>query len=285
MKVNKIYNEDCKVTMKRMEESGIKADVILTSPPYNTGRKATSERARQHHEGRYDQYTDSMSDEDYIKWSIDLFKHYDKVLEKDGVVLYNISYGTDSQKKDCNPNSLLWLVVAGIIQETNFTTGDVITWKKRTAIPNNASHNKLTRITEYVFVFCRKDELTTYKANKVVKSVSKHGQNFYESIYNYIEAKNNDGSTILNKATYSTDLCDQLLQIYGVEKENGEETLIYDSFMGTGTTGVSAIRRGFNYLGSEYSPEQVEYAEERILKELLGDEDLGSLEDLDLDVV
>ena len=36
--INTIYNEDCFETMKRMEDGCV--DVILTSPFYNTNKKA-----------------------------------------------------------------------------------------------------------------------------------------------------------------------------------------------------------------------------------------------------
>ena len=131
-------------------------------------------------------------------------------------------------------------------------------------MPNNVSHNKLTRICEFVFVFCRKDEYKTFITNKKVKSISeKTGQKFYENIYNFVEAKNNDGSNKLNKATYSSDLCEQLLNVYA--KENA---LVYDSFNGTGTTGVACIKLGLNYIGSELSEEQCKYSIERLNKTL-----------------
>ena len=44
---------------------------------------------------------------------------------------------------------------------------DVITWKKRSALPNNTSPNKCTRICEYVCVFCRKEEYDTFKTSNV----------------------------------------------------------------------------------------------------------------------
>lgn len=39
---NVIFNEDCLVTMRRMKEDGVKVDLVLTSPPYNTSRKGSS---------------------------------------------------------------------------------------------------------------------------------------------------------------------------------------------------------------------------------------------------
>ena len=122
---------------------------------------------------------------------------------------------------------------------------------------------KLTRIVEHVFVFCREDEFKTFKANKKVTSVRKTGQKMYENVYNFIEAKNNDGSCKLNKATYSTDLMTQLMDIY-VQPNS----LVYDPFMGTGTTANACILKGMNYLGSEISQAQVDYANDRLIMTL-----------------
>lgn len=126
-------------------------------------------------------------------------------------------------------------------------------------MPNNVSKNKLTRIVEDVFVFCRKDEYKTFQCNKEVSSVGKTGQTFYKIMYNFIEAPNNDGSCILNKATYSSELCEKLLTMYA-----NNANIVYDPFMGTGTTAVACKRLGINCFGSEISKDQVDYAYERL---------------------
>jgi DNA modification methylase len=84
----------------------------------------------------------------------------------------------------------------------------------------------------------------------------------YETIYNFIEAKNNDGPCPYNKATYSSELCEKLLKLY--PPSNG---VVYDPFMGSGTTAVACVRLGLSYLGSEISADQVAYARERITAE------------------
>lgn len=256
MELNKIYNEDCFITMDRMIKENIKVDNIITSPFYNTCRSSKchlSQKSRDNHEGRYDIHIDNMTNEEYIKFTEKLFNTYDLILKENGCILYNLSYSSEN-------THLIWLVIANIIQNTNFTIVDDIIWKKKSALPNNVSSNKLTRICEHIFVICRKDEIKTFKSNKKVKSISKTGQKFYENIFNYIEAPNNDGSNKLNKATFSSDLVKQLLNIYAVPN-----SLIYDSFMGTGTTAVACKEMGCTYLGSEISKAQCEFAENRIL--------------------
>jgi len=200
-----------------------------------------------------------MTQNDYCKWVVEIFNRFDSILSKNGVVLWNISYGSDATV-NTESIGLAWLSIADIIRYTPFTVADRIIWKKKSALPNNTSKNKLTRIVEDVFVFVRKDEYKTFNSNKEVSKIGKNGQTFYKNYFNFVEAKNNDGTCKLNKATFSSELCEKLLEIYALPNST-----IYDCFMGTGTTAVAAKRLGHNYIGSELSEAQCEYAEERIL--------------------
>lgn len=195
-----------------------------------------------------------MTNNEYCDFTVELFNQFDRIISANGVVLYNISYG--SENTDC-----MFRAINSILVDTPFTIGDVIVWKKKTALPNSCSPNKLTRIWEFVFVFCRKTEIKTFNCNKHITSYRKTGQAAYENIYNFIEAKNNDGSCPYNKATYSSDLCVQLLNIYAKDG-----SVIYDPFMGSGTTAVACKKLGLKYIGSEISKNQCEWAENRILQ-------------------
>lgn len=201
---------------------------------------------------RYDVYTEHRNADEYTEWTIKLFKMFDKVLSKNGCILYNMSYGNE------NP-SQMWLTMAAVIQNTSFMIADTIIWKKSNALPNNMSHNKLTRICEFVFVLCRKNEYKTFNANKSVKSLRPTGQKMYENIQNFIEAKNNDGSCPLNKATYSSELCEKLLKIYAQPN-----TIVYDPFLGTGTTMVTCKKLNLHCIGSELSDKQCGWAKDRV---------------------
>lgn len=259
MSIVKFVQDDCLDFMNMLSEKNRKVDIILTSPPYNTSRPS-SERSMQNHEGRYKVYNDLKTGEEYCDWCIDIFNHIDKILKPNGVVLWNVSYGTDATI-NTEGIGLMWNSISDIIRHTNFTVADKIVWKKKSALPNNVSPNKLTRICEEVFVFCRKNEYKTFHANKEVSKIGKNGQQFYKVIYNFIEAPNNDGSTSINKATYSSNLCVQLLNIYA--PKNG---LVYDPFMGTGTTGIACEILNLNCIGTEIDAEQVEYSKERLNK-------------------
>lgn len=247
MEIDKIYNEDCIETMKRLQD----IDVVLASPPYNTSRKGSSlDNADVNI--RYDEFDDCRPNDEYIAWTNDIFNAFDKTLKPNGCILYNLSYSSENI-------ALMWLTVASVMQNTPFTIADCIIWKKKSAAPNSESTNKLTRICEFVFVFCRKTELATFSCYKEKGMQRPNGQQHYKNYFNFIEAPNNDEVCPIHKAAYSTQLCRKLMQLYSKEGD-----VIYDPFMGTGTTAIAAIREKRHYVGSELSPRYCEWAKKRI---------------------
>lgn len=263
-----IFNMDCEKAMKKISDGEI--DFILTSPPYNTTphvrtlrpeRKAKSTLSNKPRNSgfypwlRYDVATDGMTNDEYAGWQIRIFNEFNRILKKDACVAYNISYGAENT--ECYIHTLY-----GILTQTPFTLADRIVWKKSTALPNNVSPNRLTRICEDVFIFCRRGEERTFKCNKRAVSQRENGQNMYENIQNYIEAPNNDGENDLNKATFSSSFAMQMMNLYLPNTKDGK--VIYDPFMGTGTTGYAACAIGADCYGSEISTAQCLYAKNRI---------------------
>jgi DNA modification methylase len=244
---NVFLNEDCLVTMEKIGYQ--KIDCILTSPPYNMTKRKGGYADKQ---PRYDTYNDWKSEEEYNTWTAKIFNSFDKVLVKNGVVLYNFSYSIESPW-------LPYTMIAKIIENTPFTIVDTIIWKKSNSIPHPASYNRLNRIVEFVYVFARKNEIKEFNCHKNVSKVSPKGQKYYEIVDNFITAKNNDETTSLNKATFSTELCVKLLEIYTKEQD-----LVYDPFMGTGTTGVACKSKNRFFIGSEISQQQVEHSYKRL---------------------
>lgn len=254
-----LYNESYTDTVRRLQSGGRTVDLVITSPPYNTNKKQGKTRTLMNTDGgrsqawvRYDTVQDNMTTDQYSRFMAGVLDEMDKVLSENGVVLINLSYG--------NENSAgIWQAVAHMIDKTAFTVADCIVWKKKAAMPNNCSPNRLTRICEFVFVFVRKSEAATFRANKRVVSVRRTGQKSYGNVLNYIEARNNDGPCPFNKATFSSDLVGKLLDIYA-----GPGAVVYDPFMGSGTTAAECKRRGITCYGSEISGRQYEWAMERL---------------------
>lgn len=242
-----LYNGDCVEIMEGLVNEGVKVDKVITSPPYNTMRSNQNDVG-------YDFYKDNKSNEEYIDWIINIFSLYDKMLNPNGCVCFNMSYGGEN-------TVLMSLCIAEIIKKTNFILADILVWKKKTATPNNVSPNKMTRICEFVYIFARKSEFLTFKTNKKMISRSTSGQAIYENIYNFFEAENNNTSNSLNKATFSTDFVDEIIKRY-VSKDD----VVLDNFSGTGTTMKSCESKNIRSINIELSEAQCEYSVNRIKK-------------------
>ena len=248
MKKNKIHNEGCLTTMSAMGDKHI--DGIITSPPYNIN----TERSDCYYNNGYSEL-DNLSENDYLQVRTDEFKEFERILKDKGVICYNISYAKE------NP-VLPTLLVSKVHNETNLTVADIICWKKPHAIPFQTSPTKLSRVTELIYVFVKKEHLHTFKTNKEVSKISERtGQKFYKNYVNYIEAKNNDGYKSHLKACFSQDLVSQLINIYFPKG-----SLIYDPFIGIGTTYLASLSSGCHCIGSELIKKTFDIAIERVKK-------------------
>lgn len=237
MKINKIYNENNMITMSIMTDKFLSG--IITSPPYNF----TTKRKDSYYNNGYSD-KDNLSEEEYIKTRLIEFKEFERVLKDDGIICYNISYH--------NENPILpTLLISEIHKETGLTVADIITWKKRSAIPFQTSSTKLSRICELVYVIVKKERLHDFKTNKKVSKINeKTNQKFYKNYTNFIEAENNDKIKSKLKAAYSEDLVYKLFNIYFPI-----DSLIYDPFSGLGTTARACKKSGRSFIGSEIDEE------------------------------
>ncbi len=236
--INKIHDESNIETMSRIPDKLI--DGIITSPPYNLQNNPNHRRLDQDDYHLYLDDVDNLSESDYLKVRLNEFREFDRIIKSDGVICYNISYSSE--------NPMLPLLLMNQVHErTNLTVTEIISWKKSSASPFQTSPNKLTRIVELIYVIVHKEFLDTFKANKEIASVNQNtGQNFYKNYTNFITARNNDGFESKLKASFSTELVRKLIQIYF-----SKNSIIYDPFMGIGTTALGCIKEGCNYIGSE----------------------------------
>ena len=259
-----LYNGDCMDAMRSMPDASV--DMVLTSPPYNTCRTSVITDhmpEKDKYINRYDVHVESRTSEEYCEWTKGLFHEFARLLKKDSVVLYNYGMGNDSHMDRSADDWLL--TMRSVVEDTEFTCADMLFWKKRCALPENMSPNHATRIVEPVMVFVRKSDRLTFRANKPVISVRKNGngeQRMYRPFYNLVEAANNDGANPYNKATFSTEFCERLMDCY-LPDDHGSDYTVMDPFSGTGTTGMACLKRGVKYVGMELSENQCAYSKER----------------------
>ena len=242
---NEIYCGDTIETMKKIDEKSI--NLILTSPPY----LASIRKDNHKYPGAKDLIKDNQPVKEYIEWLVDVFKEYERILTDDGVIVFNYSYTT------FNP-SLPYLLINEVFENTSLEIYDTAAWKKKSAVPLSGHPNRMTRIVEMVYIFSKTPNFT---ANKTVSSISKTGQRYFRTYYNFIEARNNDGKVEGHEATFSSEFAKYFINLYSKPND-----IVLDNFSGTGTTPYASSKMGRQYIGIDLVEQYCEYARDRLLK-------------------
>lgn len=158
--------------------------------------------------------------------------------------------------------SEIFQIINEIETNTEFMLGDIIYWNKTDILPDNMSCNQSTKNVSQIYLFCRKNEFKNYNTNKKVKSFRITGQKTYTNISNIINAPVRDkGIKTFNHKVFSTELVKELL--YKYVKKRG---IVFDCFLGVGSTCLATINENIYYIGCEIDKEIYEYSMIRVLK-------------------
>lgn len=257
MELNKIYNEDCLITMSNMPDNYI--DFVITSPPYDNLRK-------------YNGYEFNFEE---------IAKELFRVLKAGGVVIWNVADATiDGSETGTSFRQALFF------KEIGFRLHDTMIFCKNNPIPQASSSKRYNQKFEYLFAFS-KGSPSTFNPIKVLAKApakrksgvatfvrrghdgalhrSKRGERVDETkvgnIFSYpvggISTK--DEIAFQHPAVFPEKLVRD--QIYTWTNEND---LVYDPFMGSGTTAKVAHMMNRRWLGSEVSKEYVDLANKRL---------------------
>ena len=243
IELNKIYNENCIDTLKRMDDNSI--DLVVTSPPYNMNLRIRngqycSRQIVKEFSTKYDGFDDNLPIDEYYKFHSQVIK---ELLRVSSIVFYNIQIVTGSKR-----------AIFKIIGDFSEHIKDIIIWDKGHAQPAMSS-GVLNRQSEFIIVFDPKN------------AISRKFDNCYFSrgtlndIWNIKRGKKIDKS---HGATFPEELIAKILNNF-----TKEDDIIYDPFMGTGTTAVVCKKLNRKFIGSELSENYYELINERI-KELEG---------------
>lgn len=238
MELNKIYKEDCLVTLGKMVDNSI--DLIITSPPYNKNAYATdkgSDKSWSSLRGRqipYDKYNDAMPPKEYEDWQRNVISECLRVLKPNGSLFYN--------HKD--------ILVGGVIIPPkwvyDFPVHQQIIWNRGSSLANDPHY--FQPITEYIYWIVKEPKNVYFDKSKSV---------FRQSIW-----KINFEINTEHPAPFPKTLVGNIIQCCSKEGD-----LVYDPFMGSGTTGLVAIKMKRNYIGSEISQNYIDMANKRIFNE------------------
>jgi len=246
---NKVFCENCLNTMNRINKESI--DLTVTSPPYDDLRK-------------YNGY--SFDFENIAK---ELFR----VTKEGGVVVWIVGDGTKNGSESGTS-----FKQALFFKECGFKLHDTMIYKKKRVVP--LTHRRYEQSFEYMFVFV-KGKLKTFNPIKVpckyagtetwgkptfhktnssgLVAVDKKTINDFkqkENVWEYLNAKD---KVFKHPAPFPQDLANDHIISW-----SNEGDLVYDCFMGSGTTAKMAIINKRKWIGSEMSSEYCEIANKRI---------------------
>ena len=248
MEINKIYNENCLDTMAKMPDNFI--DLTVTSPPYDDLR------------------TYNGFEFDWQKVIKELYR-----TTKDGGVAVWI-VGDATIKSSETGTSFKQALFA---MECGFNLHDTMIWNKGGFTAVGALKTRYAQVFEYMFVFVKgklktfnplKDRLNKKQTGTFLKNkrladgsmgeVGKYGnRNKYGQRFNIWELANTD------RSEHPAVFPEKLIADHIISWSN-ENDLVYDCFMGSGTTAKMALLNNRKFIGSEISEEYCKIAETRI---------------------
>lgn len=231
--LGKVHNCDCLEFMNQLPNNCV--DISITSPPYNMGVKSCKKRKDIGYKF-YSGYCDNLPEEEYLIFIKDritrlirISKHY---------VFWNMQML--SHNKD---------IIINILTKFSPHLKDIFIWEKQAI--SQVRDGKMARGYEFCFIF-GKNNSTTFEYN-----------NFPENRYvPNIRTWFNKERIQEHRATFPIEL-----PSYFINNFSKKWDIVFDPFMGSGTTAVACERLGRKWFGCELEPKYCAIAEERIKRE------------------
>lgn len=244
-----LFNENCLDTMSKMPDESI--DLVVTSPPYDNLRT-------------YNGYS--------FDFSL-IAKELQRILTPGGVIVWIVGDQTiNGSESGTSFKQALEFMQNGL------KLHDTMIWQKTNPMPKIKT-KRYFDCFEYMFVFSKGQPKTfnpimqaTKQGGKIYNSTTKQISGGKERIHktfvlNDERYKDNIWPIAVaqNKTGHSAVFPLQLVKDHIFTWSNKND-LIYDPFMGSGTTAIAAIELGRNWVGSEISFEYAELANKQINK-------------------
>ena len=238
MDVDTIYNENCLDTMGRMRDGFV--DLTVTSPPYDDLRG-------------YEGY----------QWDFyDIATELYRVTADNGVLVWVIG---DATVKGSETGSSFRQALH--FMELGFKLHDTMIFEKNSStFPARAKGNRYTQIFEYMFVFAKGNVEATLICDKPNKWAGH--KDFGGKLKNPVpefSPRNNIWRyvTSFNGVEHPAPFPERLAQDHILTwSEPG--ALVYDPFMGSGTTAKMALLNDRHFIGSEISEKYTAIANKRV---------------------
>lgn len=238
IEINRLYNIGALELLKQLKDNSV--DLVLTDPPYiisrNTGFKTCGSKGVERFRismnfGKWDKLT--MKEHANLMKAV--IKEYHRVLKKSGTCIIWYDLFKIGVLKG-------WMETAGL-KQVRF-----IEWIKTNPVPINSKTNYLTNSRE------------------VALSSVKNGKPVFNSVYDngvYSAPIHRDGGKRLHPTQKPLGLTRELIL-----KHSREGGIILDTFCGSGTTLIAALKEKRSFIGCEIDKNYYSSGLKRIEKEL-----------------
>jgi DNA modification methylase len=257
IQINNLYCENCLVTMDKMPDNFI--DLTVTSPPYDDLREYNG----------YEFEFKTIANELY------------RVTKEGGIIVWIVSDATiNGSETGTSFNQ------ANYFKSIGFNIHDTMIYLKDNPVPVGGN-NRYYQHFEYMFVFSkgkpktfnpitmerrnkwndkRTERIKGFNRNKQgefnKKKVSLTGEVKIGNVWKYVVG---GGNSVPYGVKHPAVFPEKIVKDHIISWSN-EGDIVYDPFMGSGTTAVVALNNNRKWIGSEISKEYCEISNERIKK-------------------
>jgi len=233
IELNKLYNEDCMVTMNNIKDKEI--NCIITSPPYNLGGDFhTFVNGKRVTYGDYNTYKDKLTEEDYQNWQINILNECHRILKDDGFMFYNHK---NRIVKGSIISPLDW------IHKSKFNVYQIVILNLKSTA--NVDKRRFFPVYELLFIL---NKSTKIKLNNT------------DCLTDVWEMKKVSRKISGHPATFHIDL-----PMRCISASTKEGDIVYDPFSGVSTTAIACINTNRNYICSEIDEYYWKLSNDRIL--------------------
>ena len=225
-----IYAGDVRDLLPQVPSESV--DVVVTSPPYNLGSRYANQgdsaiQGKWSKVIQYDEYQDNMPEDEYREWQRETISELWRIIKPTGAIFYNhrprIQKGVAWHRFDMIPD--------------NVKLRQVIIWKR----PKGHNFNRGYFVPSYEWIFLIAKE--QYELAP--------GANGLSDVWTFSPEMGSEHS-----APFPIDLPFRAIE------SSAHCHIVFDPFIGSGTTAEAAIRLGKQILGFELIPRWAERSRE-----------------------
>ena len=241
IELNRIYNEDCLEFMKKIKNDSI--DLIFADPPYNLSKsnfKMSFVKSKgadlDTNKGEWDEF---KSKDDFEKFTHSWLKECRRILKENGAIWVAGTYHN------------IYLVGYILQNKLEMEILNEVLWHKLDATPN-MSCSRFVADHEN-FIWARKGKKNTFNYGEMKKlNNGKQMRSIWPK-----------GKTAGGKKVHPTQKPEWLLERIILSTSN-EEDIVFDPFIGSGTTAVVCTKLNRNFIGTDINPEYIQMAKDRL---------------------